>query len=235
MEIGSEPQQKAARLAGFLYLFTNLVAIFAFVVRGRVIVKGDAAQTANNILSAGPLFRAAIAAELVCVAGTIALVVALYVVLRPINRNLALLAVCWRIVENATLAVVTIAEFAMLTLLGHDAYLHTVGAPQLQSLAYASLHIYGAGFNVGFVFLGLGSALFSYLWLKSRYIPRLIAGWGIFASSMMAASMLVIIIFPNLAEPLSVFYLAPMGIYEIGLGLWLLIKGIRLPQTTTAA
>ncbi|MBV9570872.1 MAG: DUF4386 domain-containing protein [Alphaproteobacteria bacterium] len=224
-----ESQQKAARLAGFLYLFTNAVAIFAFVVRGRVVVRGDASQTASNILASEHLFRSAIVAELVCVAGTIALVVALYVVLRPVNRNLAVLAVCWRMAENAVLAMVTLAEFAVLAFLERVPYLDAIGMPEQQSLAYAALRIYGAGFNIGFLFLGLGSALFSYLWLKSGYVPKVIAVWGILASLLMAVCMAVVMIFPALTASLSIVYLAPMGIYEIGFGLWLLIRGIRPP------
>ena len=226
METANRQQQTAARLAGFLYLLTNAIAIFAFVVRGRLIVRGDAAQTAVNILGSQQWFRAAIVAELLCVAGTVALVAALYVTLRPVNRNMALLAVCWRLMENATLAVVTLAEFAMLALLGSDATLHAVSQPELQALSYAALRVYSAGFNIGFLFLGLGSVLFSYLWLRSGYVPRVIAAWGIFASAMMALSMPVIMIFPDLNTRLMPFYLAPMGIYEIGFGLWLLVKGI---------
>lgn len=224
-----QSQQRAARLVGFLYLFTNLTAIFAFVVRGRVIATGDAAQTASNIIASDRLFRAGIVAELITISGVIMLIVALYVILRPVDRPMALLATLWRMVENIVLAVVTLAEFATLTFLEPARFLGAIGVSEKQSLAYAALRIYGAGFNIGFFFLGLGSALFSYLWLKSGFVPRVIAIWGIFASSLMAVCMVVVMIFPALAGTLSIFYLAPMGIYEIGFGLWLLIRGIHLP------
>ena len=81
---------------------------------------------------------------------------------------------------------------------------------------------------VGFLFLGLGSAVFSYLWWKSRHIPRVIAGWGIFASLLMAVVSLALIMFPGLAA-IGMSYMMPMGLYEVGLGLWLLVKGIRVP------
>lgn len=223
-----------ARVAGILYLFTNLVAVFGFVVRGRIIARGDAVQTAHNILDSGRLFRAGMVAELICVAGTIALAVALYGILRTVNRNLALLALLWRMVENIVLAVVTLAECATLTFVEGGRYLNALSPMQQQSLAYAPLRIYSAGFNVGFLFLGLGSALFSYLWWRSGYMPKLIAGWGIFASLFMAVSMLVIIVVPELTQTLSMGYLPAMGIYEIGLGAWLLVKGIRLPPATAA-
>ena len=224
-----EPAQRtAARVAGFLYLFTNATAIFAFAARGQLIVRNDAAQTAQNIAASERLFRLGIAAELITVVGVIVLLWALYVVLKPVGRNVALLAVFLRLAENFILAFVTLYEFAVLALLNNAAYLQALGTQQAQGLAYTFLRVYGDGFNIGFLFLGLGSALFSYLWWKSRYIPRALAAWGIFSSAVMALMSLAIIVLPSLAT-LGLTYMMPMGIYELGLGFWLLIKGIRAP------
>src|SRR2546430_2322106 len=104
-------QRSAARLAGFLYLFTNATAIFAFTVRNRIIVFGDAVQTATNIAASEHLFRFAIVMELITIACVIMLVAALYVVLEPINRNVALLAAFWRLAENFVLGIVVLSEF----------------------------------------------------------------------------------------------------------------------------
>lgn len=223
-------QHTAAKIAGFLYLFTNAPAIFAFYARSRVIVSGNAVETARKIASSERLFRVGIVTELLTVALVLILVVALYVVLKPINRNVALLAAFWRLAENFTLAVVTLSEFAMLVLLSGADYLRVVDTRQLQALAYVLLRVYGAGFNIGFVFLGLGSAVFSYLWLESRYIPRAFAAWGIFASLLLAIASLTIMVFPGLVAVIGMAYMAPMGIYEIGLGLWLLVRGIQAPS-----
>jgi hypothetical protein len=106
-------------------------------------------------------------------------------------------------------------------------------AQQLQGLSYTFLRVYIGAFNIGFVFLGLGSAVFSYVWWKSGYIPRLLASWGIFASSLMAVASLAIIMFPGLSV-LGLSHMMPMGLYEFGLGFWLLIKGIRQPATEKA-
>ena len=80
--------------------------------------------------------------------------------------------------------------------------------------------------RIAFVFLGLGSTVFSYLWFKSRYIPRALAAWGIFSSLVLAIVSLAIMVFPGLAA-VGLAYMMPMGIYEVGLGLWLLFKGLR--------
>lgn len=226
----TEPEQHtAARIAGFLYLLTNITAIFGFYARSQVIARGDAAETARNIVASERLFRIGAVIELITVVGVIMLVVALYVVLRPINKNAALLATFWRLAENFILTVTLLNAFAALALLSGAEYLRAVDTQQLQALAYTLLRVRGTGFNIGFVFLGLGSTVFSYLWLKSRYIPRALAALGIFASSVLAIVPLAVMAFPGLAAVVGLTYMAPMGLYEFALGFWLLIKGIRAP------
>ena len=77
-------------------------------------------------------------------------------------------------------------------------------------------------------FLGLGSTLFSYLRFKSRYIPRALAALGIFSSLVLAIVTLTIMVFPALGA-IGLTYMAPMFFYEVGLGLWLLVKGLQAP------
>ncbi len=225
-------QQTAARIAGFLYLFTMATAVFAFSARSQLIVRGDPAQTARNIAASERLFRISIASDLIVYVCVVALVLALYVVLKPVNRNLALLAAFWRLVENAILAVTALNAYAALALVSGADYLRAVDTQQLHALAYAFLRVYGVGFQIGFVLTGLGSTVFSYLWFKSRYIPRALAAWGIFSSLVLAIGTLVIMIFPGLAA-VGIVYMLPMGVYEVGLGLWLVAKGIEEPVRRT--
>ncbi|HEX8256169.1 MAG TPA: DUF4386 domain-containing protein [Allosphingosinicella sp.] len=225
-----DPRHGSARLTGLLYVLSNITAIFAFWVRSRLVAGNDPARTADNIMASEPLFRAGLASELVTIVLTTALVLGLYVVLKPVGRNLASLALLWRILENSVLAALTFASFTALALLGGGAYLASVDTAQAEGLAYALIRVHIYGFQAGFLFLGLGSALFSYLWLKSRYIPPLIAAWGIFASLLMASVSLALIVMPGLISVITLAYMLPMGLYEIGLGLWLVAKGIRLPE-----
>lgn len=225
-----EPEQRtAAKLVGFLYLFTMATSIVGFCLRGRLLVLGDSVQTARNIAASERLYRISIVSDLLTLAGVLILVWALYVVLKPINRNVALLAAFFRLVENAIVAVITLSAFAVLALVSGGDYLRAFDAKQLQALVYTlAIRVHGAGFNIGFVFLGFGSTVFSYLWFKSRYIPKTMAAWGIFSSLLLAIVTLAIMVFPSL-EVLGLSYMMPLGIYEVGLGLWLLIKGIQAP------
>ena len=229
MLLSEERRSLAARVAGFLYVFTNATAIFGEIfVRNRIIVRGDAARTAMNIGASERLFRMSIAGDLITVAGTVILIWALYVVLKSFNPELALLAMVLRIVENCVAAVATLSSFTALWLLSGADYLRAFDAQQLHALAYTIRRGQGAGLQIAFVFLGFGSAIFSYVWLKSRYIPRAIAAWGIFASLLLAMVSLAIVVLPQWSA-LGLTYMLPMGLYEIGLGIWLMFKGIRIP------
>src|SRR6266540_3484272 len=109
-------QHTAAKVVGFLYLFTMATSIFGYYTRSRLIVPGDAVQTARNIGASERLFRMGIVSDLITFACVVILIWGLYVVLKPINRNLALLAAFWRLVENSILAVTTLNAFVALRL-----------------------------------------------------------------------------------------------------------------------
>jgi hypothetical protein len=223
-------QRMAAKILGFLYVVQMAVAIFGqSFVRDRLIVAGDAEKTGQNILAHEGLFRLSIVGDLFVYIGVIVLIWAFYVVVSPVNRNLALLAVFFRLAETAVLCVATVGSLVVLKVLGGSGDLQAFSAGQLHALARLALSVQGIGMNVAFILLGLGSAVFAYLLLKSRYVPRFIAGWGIFSSLLMAGVTFAIILFPHLGSVLGLAYMAPLGIYEVGLGLWLLIRGLRAP------
>lgn len=227
----SEPSERtAARIAGFLYLFLMVTGVFAeFYARGSLIVPGDAVQTAKNIAASERLFRIGTVSDLITFAGDAILVWALYVVLKPVNGNVALLAAFLRIAECAILGVITLNDFVVLRLLSGTNYLRAFDTQQLQALARVFVGVQADGYRIGIVFFGLGSTVFSYLWLESRYIPRGFAAWGILASLLVASGVLAIMVFPGLAPVVTPAYYVPIMIFEIALGLWLLVKGIQVP------
>jgi hypothetical protein len=224
-------QHTATKVVGFLYLIQMATGIFGqSYVRDQLIVRGDATKTAQNIIGAERLFRLSIAGDLVTYTGVIVLIWAFYVLVRPVNKNLALLAAFFRLAENAVLCAATVNSLVALKLLSGAGELKAFEASQLHSLAMLVLSAQGLGMNVGFTLLGLGSTVFAYLLLKSRYVPKALAAWGIFSSLVLAAGTLAIMVFPGLGV-VGLAYMMPMGIYEVGLGLWLLVKGIRAPST----
>lgn len=223
-------QHTAAKVAGFLYLFTMVTANFAeFYARARLIVGGDPAQTARNIAASERLFRLGIVSNLITFASVVILLWVLYVVLKPINRNVALLAVFFRLAECSIFALITLNDFVTLRLLSGADYLRAFDAQQLQALAYMFVGTHDAGYLIGLVFFGLGSGVFAYLWFKSRYIPRWLAALGIFASLLVAIVTLATMVFPSMTDVVIPVYFAPIFIFEVTLGFWLIVKGIQVP------
>ncbi len=223
-----ESQRKAARVVGFTYLFAMATAVFAeFYVNGQLIVYDNAAETARNIMAHERLFRLGIASNLITFATDVVLLTALYVVLKPVNRSLALLAAFWRLIETTILVVCTLNDFDVLRLLSGADYLRVLEADRLQALARLSIGAHGAAYQIGLLFFGFGSTVFCYLWFKSNYIPRALAAWGVFSSLLVGISAFAFIIFPNLARIAQPGVYAPIFFFELIMGFWLLVKRLR--------
>jgi hypothetical protein len=223
----SPAQRTAARVIGIIYPLQMATGVFGEVfARGQLIVPGDAAKTADNITASETLFRLSIAGDLVTYILVLVLTWALYVLLRPINRNVALLGAFFRLSELAVLCLATVNSLVVLKLLGGGNYLAGFDPAQLHSLMMLAYETQGQGMRVGFILLGLGSAVYAWLLLKSDYIPKALAILGVVSSLLLVSGTMAIIVFPGLAA-MGLAYMMPMGLYEVGLGLWLLIKGLR--------
>ena len=233
MTIGivDDTQRTAARVVGAAYVCALVPAVFAeFYVRGQLVVSGSAAQTALNIVAHERLFRLGIAVNLAVFAIDVVLIAALYVVLNPVNRSLAVLALAWGLIETATLVVVTLSDFDVLRILSGAEYLKVFEVDRLQALARLSISAHGDAYNVGLVLAGLRSTAFCYLWFKSRFIPRALAGWGMVASLLMGACAYSFIIFPEVATVVPVqIYGGPIFLFELTMGVWLLFRGLPQP------
>lgn len=93
----------------------------------------------------------------------------------------------------------------------------------------------GATYYVGLLFYGLGSTLFCYLWMKSRYIPKALAGFGVLASLSAAGFAFTFILFPGFAKIVKLdWFEAPIGLFELIISFWLLFKGLKPPQAVSA-
>lgn len=228
-------QAKAARLAGAMFLLVNATGIFSEIfVRGSLLTS-DVTQTAQNIIASERFFRLGILGDLITFTGVAVLVWALYLLLRPVNRELTLLAALLRVIEVAVGVTLTVSSLIAVRILSGADYLQAFEPDQLHALSRLARNAFGLGQSVGFIFVGLGSTLFAYLLFQSRYVPRILAGWGLFASLLFTAYNLALVVFPEFVRTLMYVAFAPMGIYEIGLGFWLLIRGATLPTSAAEA
>ncbi len=222
-------QGKAARVSGFTFLFAMALVVLAnYGISFRLSVPGSAVDTARNILANETLFRLNIAFNLIYAASLVVLLAALYVILRPVNRNLALVAAFCRLVVVLMWGVTALNMLGALRLLGDAAYLPVFEPGQLQTLARLQLTAGYDAYYVGLPFWGLASTVCSYLWFKSRYIPRGLAAFGLISSAWCVICAFAFIVFPNFDKTVNASWFdSPMVIFEMALGLWLLFKGVR--------
>ena len=223
-----ESQRKAARVAGFAYLLSVAVVISAeFGIRSRLIVAGNAAETARNILAHEQLFRISILCDLLYCVGVVVLLTALYVVLREVGPTLALLAAYCRLIYASSWVLMMVNALTALRLLTGPDYLRVFGAERLQALT--RLYLSGLDvYYVGLLFYGLGSTVCYYLWFRSRYIPRTLAAWGLISSAWCAACTATFIILPDFAKVVNLWWFdSPMAVFEMATSFWLLFKGLR--------
>ena len=227
-------QRKAARVAGFAFLFGMATVVIAnYGISFRLIVPGNAAQTAGNILAHETLFRLNIACDLIYVVSVVVLLAALYVIQKPAGRNLALVATFFRLVFALMWGAAALDMLTTLRLLGDASYLRVFEAGQLQALARVQISAGFDAYYAGLPFWGLASTACSWLWLKSRYIPRSLAAFGVIASAWCVLCAFAYLIHPGFANTVGLSWFdEPMVMFEIAVGCWLLFKGLR-PQPSS--
>jgi hypothetical protein len=219
-----------ARIAGGFYLINIVTGIFAIMlVRSALLVPGDAAATANNILAHEMRFRLGFVAEIVTCLTNIPLAVIFYNLFRVVNRNLALADMFLGLVGTAIEAVVLVNHFAPLLFLQSGSRLSAFTPAQLQAQAYVSLQMMDIGLSIALVFFGFDCVLNGYLILRSTFLPRIIGvllaieglGYLINSFSLFIAPAVQARIFP---------YFMATGIGEISLCLWLLVRGVNVER-----
>ena len=225
-----ESQRKAAEVAGFTFLFAMAIVVLAnYGINFRLIVPGNAAETARNIMAHETLFRINIACNLIYVATVVVLLAALYVILKPVNRNLTLVAAFCRLVFALMWCVTALNTLAALRLLGDAAYLPVFKLDQLQTLARLHIATSYDAYYVGLPFWGFASTVCSYLWFKSGYVPRALAAFGAISSAWCVICAFSFIGFPHFDATVNASWFdLPMVIFEMALGFWLLFKGLSL-------
>ena len=214
-------------MAGFLYFIYFVLHIFADVLgRSKIIIFGDAAATAQNIMASGWQFRIGIISDLLAAVFFLLAAWALYGLLKPVNKNIALLFLLLNLGGVAIQCFSDLFLFAsQLNLNGAD-YLKVFQADQLQALAMFSLYLYKNGFMIAQLFYGAWLFPLGYLVFKSGFLPRILGILLMIHSVFWLMTFLQFFLFPNFDAIIYISY--PLGfIAEFGLCLWLLIMGTK--------
>ena len=229
-----QAQRTAAKVAGFALLFSMVILVFAnYGLLNPLLVRGNAAETARNIMAHETQFRVTVVCFLAYSASVVVLLAALYVILRPVNGDLALVGALFRLVFALLWLLFTLNLLGALRLLGNAAYLQVFEPDRLQTLARVYIAATFDDYYVGLPFFGLAATVCAWLWLKSNYIPRWLALFGVISSAFCVFCAFVYLIFPGFAKPVNPYWFdSPMALFEMVVSFWLLFKG--LPQAKTA-
>lgn len=219
-----------ARIAGLLYLIVIVGGAFAeLAVRGRLVVPGDAAATARNIITHPLLYRLGFMAELFYCVCNVPLTLLFYNLFKIVNKNVALMMVLFDVTVNTIESASLLGHFAPLLLLSGDHYLSAFTSAQLQAASYFSIQMFEHGFGICLLFFGFDCFAMAYLIVRSIFFPRIIGvflviegvGYLINSVALFFAPALQARIFP---------YFAPTALAEVALALWLLMVGVNVQR-----
>ncbi|MBA2781318.1 MAG: DUF4386 domain-containing protein [Rubrobacteraceae bacterium] len=215
--------QKTARFAGLLYLALAALSAFGLVyVPSMIIVPGDAAATANNIVASESLFRLGVVSNLAAFTVNVFVAVLLYKLLEPVSKSIASLMVILIMVGLAIGMLNELNQFAALLTLGADNLTPT----QSQALASLFLDIYEHGFTIAHIFWGLWLFPMGYLICRSGFLPKVVGILLIIAGMGYLVDFTLFLLFPDVTLTVSNFTF----IGEVALIFWLLIKGVNVEQ-----
>ncbi len=226
--------QLYARIGGLLYLIIIVAGLTGeLFIRGPMVVSGDASATARNIVASPLVWRAGIAGDLVMHMCDVGLMLVFYVLLRPVSRNLVLLALVSNVIQSAMLVANKTNLLLPLFLLGDAEYLKAFSLEQRQALAYVSLRTHDYGFGFGLIFFAITCLVLGYLIVRSGYLPKVLGYLMQIAGVCYLLNSFALILHPPLASRLFPAILLPPFVAELSLALWLLVKGVDLRNWAT--
>ncbi len=222
------------RFAGLLYLLFSLPGFFAMVyVPSKLIVQGNATATANNIAASETLFRLGIVGQLICQTGFIFVALALYDLLKGINRRQAVLYVILAVVAIPIAFLNELNSIAALALVRGADFLSIFEKPQREALAMLSLRLHEEGIGVVELCWGLGIFLLGLLVYRSRFLPRLLGVWLALDGFAYVIMSLTSVLLPQYYDKVFT-YCQPATFGEVAFMLWLVIRGAKPPELDAA-
>jgi hypothetical protein len=223
------------RIAGILWLIVIIAGGWSFMVPLTMIVRGDAAATAANILASEHSYRLAFVANLIAGACYMGVTVILYELVKPVDRTLSMLAAFFGVAGVAAGAAAAVTHFAPLVLLGPSKYAAAFTASQLQALTYMSLRLQAEIANAGMVFFGLQCLAAGYLIARSTFMPRILGVLLSLGGLGYVTASCVTFLAPDLGALIAPFILPAGFVGEGSLCVWLIVTGASRTTAVDAA
>jgi hypothetical protein len=223
-----DSQRVAARIAGVSGLLAVVIVVVGnYALLGPLVVPGNATETARNIVAHQTQLRVALICFLTYGVIVVVLLSALYVILKPVDPLVALIGALFRFVFALLWLLTTLNLLGALRLVGNAPYLQAFEADRVQVLARLQIAANFDDYYVGLPFFGLAATVCAYLWLRSGYIPKALATFGLIASAWCVFCAFVFLIFPHFNKVVNDYWFdSPMAIFELIVSGWLLFKGI---------
>src|SRR6476661_4790045 len=223
------PTKKAARIAGAVYLSMVFTAPFTLLyIPNKLIVRGDATATANNILAHQTMFRLAILGDLITAVIFFCLGIALYRLLSGVNKTWAMLMVAFVLISAAVGFLDTLNNVAALILFRGADFLTVFDKQQLNALGYLFIRLHSQGVFMNELFWGLWLFPFGLLVFRSGFLPRFLGVWLMINCFGYVALCMIALLAPNYYSA-AFRWAQPVLFGELAIMLWLLIKGARVP------
>jgi hypothetical protein len=219
-------QRKYARLAGCLYLGVILIALGAGLILSHVAGSGSFEETAKRIAASEHLYRLGLSIAVVASLGTALLAFALYATLKPVNSLLAQLAMIFCLGDSFLAMVVRMCGFVRVQLCT-SAQSGGIGTIAEQALVDLMRSIAGVTENLGGICFGIGTLVFFYLFFKSRYIPRVLAALGVFASVTWTTLYFANLVFPEQHSLFQFICFPPMALADVITGFYLMLFSVK--------
>lgn len=221
--------QPYARAGGAAYLIIIVAGFLAeMFIRNRLIISGDPAGTARNIIAHPLLWRTGIACDLLMHVCDAVVSIVYYVLLKPVNKTLALMSLFLGLVQTAVLVASKMNLVMPLLLLSNSDYLKSLDLHTLQTFAYLSIVAHDYGYSIGLIFFGCACLIDGWLIIKSGYFPRILGFMIQIAGVCYLVNSFALILSPALAHALFPAILLPSLIGELSMCLWLLFKGVNI-------
>jgi Domain of unknown function (DUF4386) len=223
-------EKTLARIAGSLYLVVAGFGIFAEILRSRIVEPGEAAATADNIRASASLFRFGFVSDLVQATFLLLTAMALYLLLRHVNKLVAQAMVIFVAVSVAIMCLNLLNQFVALSIAAGENYSSVFGPEGSDALAMMFADMHHAGYLIAQMFFGLWLLPLGYLVVKSGYFPKLLGVVLAIGCFGYLGDLFTQFLAPGIAQGIEPILLAPAAIGELLFVGLLLVKGVRLPE-----
>ena len=225
-----EPNNKLVKATGIMFLFSLFFPLlnWAFIL-SRLTVSGGVQDIAENMMKHEHLYRLSIANELVLAVSVVITAVLLYIILSPVNKFISLLALSARLMEAFIITVFGLIGFTGLLFMNENSVIHAFSQEEVKTALGFFFNIHTsltASFPM--LFIGIGLTLYNYLFFKSKCIPCIISGFGMLSYTLIFLYAVINLLSTRQNAVFQMICWSPSIVFEIIIGIWLLVKGAQV-------